>query len=45
MFADNELEGDGAGPAISDKKLGIKICAVAFDTSDQESGFRAQRQP
>jgi len=36
IFADNELEGDGAGRAIEEKSLGSKICAVAFDTSDQE---------
>ncbi len=39
MFADNELEGDGAGRAIQEKSLGSKICAVAFDTSDQEIAF------
>ena len=39
MFADNELEGDGAGRAIQEKSLGSKLCAVAFDTSDQEIGF------
>ncbi len=39
MFADNELEGDGAGRAIQEKSLGGKICAVAFDTSDQEIAF------
>jgi len=39
MFADNELEGDGAGRAIQEKSLGNKICAVAFDTSDQEIAF------
>lgn len=39
MFADNELEGDGAGRAIQEKSLGQKICAVAFDTSDQEVAF------
>jgi len=39
MFADNELEGDGAGRAIQEKSLESKICAVAFDTSDQEIAF------
>jgi len=39
LFADNELEGDGAGRAIGEKKLGSKVCAVAFDTSDQEVAF------
>ena len=39
MFADNELEGDGAGRAIQEKSLGSKMCAVAFDTSDQEIAF------
>jgi ribose transport system substrate-binding protein len=39
LFADNELEGDGAGRAIQEKSLGPKICAVAFDTSDQEISF------
>ena len=39
IFADNELEGDGAGTAVSDKNLGSKLCLVAFDTSDQEIGF------
>ena len=39
MFADNELEGDGAGTAVSEKGLGGKICLVAFDTSDQEIKF------
>jgi ribose transport system substrate-binding protein len=39
LFADNELEGDGAGRAIQEKTLGSKICAMAFDTSDQEVGF------
>lgn len=39
LFADNELEGDGAGRAIQEKSLGKQICAVAFDTSDQEIGF------
>jgi len=39
LFADNELEGDGAGRAIQEKNLGPKICAVAFDTSDQEIAF------
>ena len=39
LFADNELEGDGAGRAIQEKTLGKKICAVAFDTSDQEISF------
>ena len=39
LFADNELEGDGAGRAIQEKNLGSKLCAVAFDTSDQEVGF------
>lgn len=39
MFADNELEGDGAGRAIQEKSLGKKLCAVAFDTSDQEVSF------
>jgi ribose transport system substrate-binding protein len=36
VFADNEIEGDGAGRAIQEKSLGSKVCAVAFDTSDQE---------
>jgi ribose transport system substrate-binding protein len=39
LFADNEIEGDGAGAAITEKSLGSKLCAVAFDTSDQEVGF------
>src|SRR5215467_695129 len=39
IFADNEVEGDGAGVAITEKSLGAKLCAVAFDTSDQEVGF------
>ena len=39
MFADNELEGDGAGTAISEKGLGDKLCLVAFDTSDTELKF------
>ena len=39
MFADNEVEGDGAGVAINEKSLGPKLCTVAFDTSDQEIGF------
>jgi ribose transport system substrate-binding protein len=39
IFADNELEGDGAGTAVADKKLGDKLCLVAFDTSDQEVRF------
>lgn len=39
LFADNEIEGDGAGAAINEKSLGPKLCAVAFDTSDQEVGF------
>jgi ribose transport system substrate-binding protein len=39
IFADNELEGDGAGTAVADKKLGDKLCLVAFDTSDQEVKF------
>lgn len=39
LFADNELEGDGAGRAIQEKTLGSKMCAVAFDTSDQEIAF------
>ena len=39
LFADNELEGDGAGRAIQEKNLGPKLCAVAFDTSDQEVAF------
>jgi ribose transport system substrate-binding protein len=39
LFADNELEGDGAGRAIQEKSLGPKICAMAFDTSDQEIAF------
>jgi ribose transport system substrate-binding protein len=39
LFADNEVEGDGAGVAINEKSLGPKLCAVAFDTSDQEIGF------
>lgn len=39
MFADNELEGDGAGRAIQEKNVGAKLCAVAFDTSDQEIAF------
>ncbi len=36
LFADNEVEGDGAGAAITENSLGAKLCAVAFDTSDQE---------
>ncbi len=39
IFADNELEGDGAGTAVADKKMGDKLCLVAFDTSDQEVKF------
>jgi ribose transport system substrate-binding protein len=39
MFADNEVEGDGAGAAITEKSLGPKLCVVAFDTSEQEVGF------
>jgi ribose transport system substrate-binding protein len=39
LFADNEVEGDGAGAAITEKSLGPKLCAVAFDTSDQEVAF------
>jgi ribose transport system substrate-binding protein len=39
MFADNEIEGDGAGVALNEKSLGSKVCTVAFDTSDQEVGF------
>jgi ribose transport system substrate-binding protein len=39
MFADNELEGDGAGTAVSEKGLGNKLCLVAFDTSDTELKF------
>ncbi|HUA78007.1 MAG TPA: ABC transporter substrate-binding protein [Acetobacteraceae bacterium] len=39
MFADNELEGDGAGTALSEKGLGGKVCLVAFDTSDTEIKF------
>ena len=39
IFADNEIEGDGVGAAITEKSLGAKLCAVAFDTSDQEVGF------
>ncbi|HUB13513.1 MAG TPA: ABC transporter substrate-binding protein [Acetobacteraceae bacterium] len=39
MFADNELEGDGAGTAVSEKGLANKMCLVAFDTSDTEIKF------
>jgi ribose transport system substrate-binding protein len=39
LFADNEVEGDGVGAAITEKSLGQKLCAVAFDTSDQEVAF------
>ncbi|HUZ63307.1 MAG TPA: ABC transporter substrate-binding protein [Acetobacteraceae bacterium] len=39
IFADNELEGDGAGTALSEKKLGGKVCLVSFDTSSQEIKF------
>jgi ribose transport system substrate-binding protein len=39
IFADNELEGDGTGTAIQEKGGASKICAVAFDTSDQEVAF------
>ncbi|MDQ2805130.1 MAG: ABC transporter substrate-binding protein [Pseudomonadota bacterium] len=39
MFADNELEGDGTGTAIQEKGADAKLCAVAFDTSDQEVAF------
>lgn len=39
LFADNELEGDGAGTALSEKALGAKVCLVAFDTSDTEIKF------
>jgi ribose transport system substrate-binding protein len=39
LFADNELEGDGAGTALSEKGLGNKVCLVAFDTSDTEIKF------
>jgi ribose transport system substrate-binding protein len=39
LFADNELEGDGAGTALSEKGLSNKVCLVAFDTSDTEIKF------
>jgi len=39
VFADNELEGDGAGRAIQEKSLASKTCVVAFDTSDQEIAY------
>jgi ribose transport system substrate-binding protein len=39
IFADNEIQGDGAGRAIQEKSLGSKLCTVAFDTSDQEIHF------
>jgi ribose transport system substrate-binding protein len=39
IFADNEIQGDGAGRALQEKSLGSKICTVAFDTSDQEIHF------
>ncbi len=40
LFADNELEGDGADAArFRRRNLGSKMCAVAFDTSDQEIAF------
>jgi len=39
IFADNELQGDGAGTALSEKGLGSKVCLVAFDTSDTEIKF------
>ncbi|MGC8468675.1 MAG: ABC transporter substrate-binding protein [Acetobacteraceae bacterium] len=39
IFADNEIEGDGAGTALSEKNLGSKICLVSFDTSSEEINF------
>ena len=44
IFADNEYEGDGAGTAVADKKLGSKLCLVAFDTDAQEIELRPQRR-
>lgn len=39
IFADNEIEGDGAGTALSEKNLGSKVCLVSFDTSSEEINF------
>jgi ribose transport system substrate-binding protein len=39
IFADAEIEGDGAGRALQEKSLGSKVCAVAFDTSQEEINF------
>jgi ribose transport system substrate-binding protein len=39
IFADAEIQGDGTGRALQEKNLGSKVCAVAFDTSDQEVNF------
>lgn len=39
IFADNELEGDGAGTALNEKSKASKVCLVSFDTSAQELSF------
>jgi ribose transport system substrate-binding protein len=39
IFADNEIEGDGTGRALQEKNVGSKVCAIAFDTSDEEIHF------
>jgi len=39
IFADNELEGDGAGTALNEKGKASKVCLVSFDTSSQELSF------
>lgn len=39
IFADNELEGDGAGTALNEKGKASKVCLVSFDTSAQELSF------
>jgi ribose transport system substrate-binding protein len=39
IFADNELEGDGAGTALNEKGKASKVCLVSFDTSAQELKF------
>ena len=39
IFADNELEGDGAGTAVNEKGKASKVCLVSFDTSSQELSF------
>jgi ribose transport system substrate-binding protein len=42
IFADAEIQGDGTGRALQEKNAGPRICAVAFDTSDQEVAFVRQ---